>query len=117
VRLFDQCCADSNPKRIPDAVGTPYFAVQLSAQAGRPEARFWPKTGLRRLRGENFARAPVQAGVSQHWRGETAEKKSANQALPGAETRDHTAPNSETPWKSRKIESLPRAGQLQVASK
>ncbi|WP_214956162.1 hypothetical protein [Arthrobacter sp. ISL-69] len=53
----------------------------------------------------------------QCWRGETAQNKFGFGAEYGPETRDHTPLNSETPWKSRKIESLPGAGQLQVASK
>jgi len=53
----------------------------------------------------------------QCWRGETEQNNFCFGAEYGPETRDHTPLNSETPWKSRKIESLPRAGQLQVASK
>jgi hypothetical protein len=53
----------------------------------------------------------------QCWRGETAQNNFCFGAEYWPETWDHTSPNSETLWKSRKIESLPRAGQLQVARK
>jgi hypothetical protein len=54
---------------------------------------------------------------SQYPRGESGQKKLVNCPQFAPEMGDHTAHNSETPENSRKIESLPRAGQLQVASK
>jgi hypothetical protein len=54
---------------------------------------------------------------SQCWRGKTRKKKSANHHSKRAEIRDDTGSNLETHQDSRKIEGLPGAGQLQVASK
>jgi hypothetical protein len=70
-----------------------------------------------RSRAENFGRAAADNAGSQCPRGETGQKNLADYPQIAPEKPQDTAPDSETPDKSRKIEGLPRAGQLQVASK
>src|SRR6478735_2187599 len=50
-------------------------------------------------------------------RGQIGQNKSDFSAVWRPKPGDHTALNSRNPWQSRKIEGLPGAGQLQVASK
>jgi hypothetical protein len=67
--------------------------------------------------GKKFAEDTVYGASSQYPRGETAESFQPKGPDLEPETGDDTALKSGNPQMSRKIESLPGAGQLQVASK